>query len=485
MFFAIVERAQVGEFLGSRRLDRVRFSESAPIDDLRRLGSHSCALFWSIDPAGRRLMPDALVTEDGQEREWLAWLTSFAQVYRPFTAYCRILGARGFIRRMEGQRRRPDLEALEGAFVGLVLGEVLASDDAGARLREPLPASACFSMLGFAAAREKAIYGESFMRSDLTDRWEIVRKVTRQRDRPLPARHVQLVVDVLDLQQQVGLPAGVYELRRTVEEMLSTGGTLRSARMPLLGEALTEEGGTREARVARLELAVRRAIADRVVDADFALGYLASRVNPGTLVHAPLLVPALERYPAAMLWYGVCAGISDPNAILAAFGGLGRRVLRELYAPHELLSRTRCDLAWDELDMFLRERPHDPPEFTTASANQLSIELDPGIWTTVGWSRAKARRTDDRTTDDRAAAERAAAERAWLTEELGASLHRLAGVYNHLRHGSERERAEREREHAERNRRAAHDSGTGEDPQQPALPLGAPGSKPGRNKKRR
>ena len=46
----------------------------------------------------------------------------------------------------------------------------------------------------------------------------------------------------------------------------------------------------------------------------FMLGYLASRIAPGTIRHSSVLGQVAHRYPTAVIWYGFCAGFAEGDA---------------------------------------------------------------------------------------------------------------------------------------------------------------------------
>jgi len=60
-------------------------------------------------------------------------------------------------------------------------------------------------------------------------------------------------------------------------------------------------------------------------------------------------------------------------------------VLRDLLVVDELVGRPRSDIAAEELEMLLRSDRGD--EFPVTSLSQLSVELEPGVWTVVNCPR--------------------------------------------------------------------------------------------------
>lgn len=489
MFYAVVERARFSDVLTNG--ERLHFD---PLPTLLRPhrgveGLHplSCLCIYERRPATPTQLPDLLVTVDGHERDWLAWLSTFAQNHRPFTAFCRVMGLSDAARHFEATSpERPlSLRGVEGACVGLILGELLSSDEILARMRENLPAWVPASTLSQALVREIVLYGSALNGFELVDRWMRTRGLTRQRERLVDVGGVLEILAAIDVVSGRDARAPVHPgIVRVLDEISSDRprleGRPRSAEFfPLLAAfGIDPERDTREERVAKFEAAVG-AVRDRgTPEAGFLLGYLASRINPGTLLHAGLLAPALREHPSAMLWYGVCAGFAGPQSILGSFGGLGRRILRELYAPHGFLYRPTADLAIGELEVMLQDRPDDPPEFVAGSASHLSVELDAGITTTVSWSRNR-KRSDERLApaDLLRISEDVRRLRNAMVHDLGSAIEPLIRLYNRLDGERNREPeanrgAARHREPEAERVAVLLDRGGGRDGEQAALPLG-------------
>jgi hypothetical protein len=138
--------------------------------------------------------------------------------------------------------------------------------------------------------------------------------------------------------------------------------------------------GPREERVTMFERYVEMLLQGASRDpsfTEFICGYLLSLISPGTLEHTHLLIPSLERVPGALLWYGLCAGLERGSKISRHFGGLGRRMLRDLLRSETLLDLPTCDIAISELEV-LAAAP-DMLEFRRANQNSVVVELAPFI----------------------------------------------------------------------------------------------------------
>jgi hypothetical protein len=120
--------------------------------------------------------------------------------------------------------------------------------------------------------------------------------------------------------------------------------------------------------------------------ANFISGYLGSRIAPGELDHVGVVARTLKDAPSALLWFGLCSGLRSDGQVLTFAGGLGRRILRDLEQTDNALDRPRCDVAIGELEVLLnQEKPRT--DFRTESNGSLSVELIPGVTTTVRWPR--------------------------------------------------------------------------------------------------
>jgi hypothetical protein len=430
MFMQVVHRAQLGEVLSgrSRRLTSVIHPS-----DLPRLEAQSVAVIWSAEPSGQSDVPEVLVTAEGEERDWLAWLVNFMPTLRPFTAFCRVMSISTFLD-LFAAFRPPTLGKVDKGCVGLILGEVLSAEEV-LKLREPVTSSACASALSFALIREIAIHRNSVAhKSDLSSLWSSVRKITGQRERQLGADHVVAAAGVLEalVRGQASSLVNVRILEACRE--LAKHGEVTTASQPLspaFAKLAQQMSGTREERVTAFERALGTASGNRPQEEAFALGYLASRINPGTLTHATLLVPALQHHPSAMLWYGICAGLVPESGLLSELGGIGRRVLRDLMFTDEFVSRSRWDISAAELEILVGGERSD--DFPVTSPTQLSVELEPGVWTVVNWSsRARSRRLHDTGSQTE--------DRSWVASELEVAISRLIELHQRIHGGVPRER---------------------------------------------
>ncbi|HKO53520.1 MAG TPA: hypothetical protein VJV79_37685 [Polyangiaceae bacterium] len=435
MFVHVARRTQIAELLSGRAIPQRReflFDRATSIPPLDQL---SVAAIWSSDPYERAALPVLLVTADGQERDWLAWLVTFAPALRPFTAFCRIVGYTAFLQETESMRA-PALSGIDTASIGLILGELLMSSHETSSRRESPTASACASTLSFALIRDLAIHKRPvFEPNELPAQWSRIRKLTRQRERNTHATDVTLCAEVLRALSGGGsYPFAGSPIFAACHEILERGEVRAEA--PRFGQVFAAAAdamlGTREERVDIFE----RVLSAPVISGGppeeeaFSIGYLASRINPGTLVHAALVAPALQRYPAAMLWYGVCAGLVQNSNVLNELGSVGRRVERDLLVQDGLENRPRADIAASELEIFVTGERTD--DFPISSPSQLVVELAPAITTVVNWT--------SRTRSGKIGPGDRFEDRGWIAAELEGAISRLTDLRRRLRNTDQHER---------------------------------------------
>jgi hypothetical protein len=158
--------------------------------------------------------------------------------------------------------------------------------------------------------------------------------------------------------------------------------------------------GTREERVVAFSEFARQIEEKPATDKEltsFVLGYLVSRIAPGTIQHSAVLEPLVHRYPTAMLWYGFCAGVggtevNSRNSVgttrpILELPAIAKWIARDLLRAETILDVPTCDISFLELLSLSRSGGDDPLFGLTRTAQGTAIvELMPRIWTVVNVS---------------------------------------------------------------------------------------------------
>jgi len=336
-------------------------------------------------PQGEQL-PDAIIVRSHQMREFIAWITTVAGGYRPFTAFVRIVDQESAQRAIE--TKEPSLDKFENAVAGLIIAEALTL--AGAqRSVSGLSLLPCESTYSYSFSRALALGYVRDGDDPIAAPFVLARKLTRQPARRLDDELLSSTLKVLSglaANKTPGrVPAFIWE---TCQELQSEQEVKRS--WGLLAEAgflpqqvLGELRGPREHRVRAFERILDGPNRMDTMTSSFLAGLLADQIAPGSFEHVELLLPYLNQYPTALLWYGLCAGLHHDSELQQVGNCLGRRLVRDLLASDPITSRPKYDIALGELEVHLDRE--EPLEFRTASQNHIAVELLPGVPAYMKW----------------------------------------------------------------------------------------------------
>ena len=148
-------------------------------------------------------------------------------------------------------------------------------------------------------------------------------------------------------------------------------------------QPLAELRGPREQRVRAFERILKGPNRSDALTSSFLAVLLADQISPGSFEHVDLLLPYLNQFPTALIWYGLCAGLHPDSEVQQVGNCLGRRLVRDLLASDPILSRPKYDIAVSELEVHLDRE--EPLEFRTASQNHIAVELLPGVPAYMKW----------------------------------------------------------------------------------------------------
>ncbi|WP_140854924.1 hypothetical protein [Myxococcus xanthus] len=437
-YYRSISRSSLGEWIDGNEQGDTRSTK-----DLSELAAHHLGdktdliLVWPEKPTSG-LPPSLIVTANGGVTDFLAWAGSFLAQSRPITARCRVI-EQSVLRQPLGPWKPEADRSFRHMGIGLILGELLSTDPSIRRgRREVIPAVNLLSGLSFVCLRELCIHTGASLEG-LARRWTDLRKLTRQRERSLAPESILFASKIAGsiagrfpidaLSQKEREVAEFCRARRAVEP--------HGRRFALTGVPELESLGftadeTREVRLKKVETAIgqilKRGVGDQELDA-FAIGFMANAINPGALTFVDLIASLLDRWPSALLWYGLCAGLSPASNVANEASGIGARAWREVVRPDSLLAPPWADLSFEELDVFLSsDRPaEDYPLLSNAFA---CIELAPSIWTAMSWAGRRHTETSDAGTSSIREAWRIDVER-----EVGFLLGRAQDLLGHLSRG--------------------------------------------------
>lgn len=408
IYSCLVERRNFGDLLSVEGVAQLQLTTArGPQSLLEELSPRDQSLLavWSREPRKGALLPDLLVCQDGTESDWAAWITTFGAQIRPFSAFTRLMGRSAF-EDLPDEAPVPTLGHVGWPVAGLVLGEVLAASGLPDKALETMPANACESTLSFVIFRAAAMHQPFREWRQLLEGWEFVRQVTKQHARTIDSRAVArvcaTVIEAANLNDSRELfGPNDADLVRACREVTTSPESPPSSLslIPQFASIEKRMYGPREDRVvafSELVRSVERSPAAEGELVSFMLGYLASRIAPGTIQHSTVLQQVTRRYATALLWYGFCAGLGGTEArSRSASGGSrstvdlppsARRVARDLVRPEPIVATPTCDISF--LELFALSRTGGDPLAALIRTTQgtATIELVPGVQTIVNVS---------------------------------------------------------------------------------------------------
>ena len=352
-------------------------------------------LLWRKEE-GLRQLPEGIAVPHGEIEEFFAWTNTYLPSWSPITAFFRVVS------------EPSELEALfeevrsfgglcESAALGLTIGETVVQS--GARYAvEQLPYSGCIATFSFVAARGMR---HGIAVEDLANRWDVCRRATGQD--PLTVHIGELVGpwQVLeDVTRRIG-GQGVAVSSRGSRRMLGDAlceivkrGELGGAAwravtrgFPEVRETLVHMTDTQETRILAFERMLKKAVSGRrtrTLEASFLIGYIASLIAPGSLKHAHMLLPYLDRFPTAVMWLALFASIYRKSQLRMT--RLTHLVWKAIAENEDLLARPKCDIALAEF-CILKDAGFVGDNLQGSTRGRLVVELAPGVSTIVRWPR--------------------------------------------------------------------------------------------------
>ena len=399
-FYTHIDRRDFGDLLSEAGLSRLRIRNAPKMERLESPRDNALLAVWLSDPLKTRKLPEVLICQDETQNDWAAWLTTYAAKIRPFSANMRLM-TNSELQRGAKNLQVPELGELAWPAAGLILGEVLAASGLPDKSLETLSATAFASTLSFVVFRVAILYADFQDWGSLIQRWDSVREITKQRDRFIEGSSVARVCAIIMRALDINGTSGV--LGRNDEEVSEACRVLLNSPQRLPSQIFLSSGfksidqiihGSREDRVVAFEHFLKNASNLAEPNSEltaFMIGYLASRIAPGTIRHSSILNQVINQYPTALLWYGFCAGFSEDEDVMsnvgprrsADFPPIARRIIRELFRPEPLLGAPFCDIGYLELIALSRTIKTPLEGIIKTTQGSAIVELLPGVCTSV------------------------------------------------------------------------------------------------------
>jgi hypothetical protein len=153
-------------------------------------------LVWEEKPEFGTVLPDVICLEENLVQDFLAWVSTYLPLFRPFTSYCRILDFTTIDFYMTHQNNA-GFKNLEGPVIGAIIGETLSHyENQDIKRITPTSIMNTYSFVMANACAHGIINHKS---NPLRERWEKCYKLTNQYQRKLRIEEIERVWDVLIL----------------------------------------------------------------------------------------------------------------------------------------------------------------------------------------------------------------------------------------------------------------------------------------------
>jgi hypothetical protein len=402
MYIWSCEKRQFVDFLSSRKT--LNQADIKSIESLKGLSvrGESLLLIWKQSPKEFFLMPSAIVVAENNKQDFLAWVSTYFRHIRPFTAHCRILTEKtiGLLLQESEAKNLPDFRAVE---VGLIIAEGVAYS-AGFTNYNRLPLSAFSRTLSFVYSEGIHKYGNQFLQGKaiiehINEGWDKARRLSNQMPLSLDPLNIYNVWETVlcAVCGKCSLTNFTPDslLVEALQGVMADGKISQDVWKLLYGDSGRAESlvsamdGPREGRVKTIDAELRDLASAGGVERKyraFLAGYLASRIQPGSLDHFPVLLPALKQLPESFLWYGACSGLMPETTVNNYGNGLGWLMMRELGRPSCWLDSPDCDISLLEMETLFQSREDSKISLPTVVSGILKVEIFPLVSTNIKWS---------------------------------------------------------------------------------------------------
>lgn len=394
---ALTRKELVDLVIGARKIDDLNLGR---VTGIKPGGDQSLFYaYWQEQPIATLPLPNLLVASANSIADLLVALNASPIAPSPITALCRIL-TREDASDLFQESLLDTKQDISVAVLALTIAEavLLAEGRLVSRLVTP---AICKRTLSYAWGKGLSLKLPPRVMQDLPQRW-----AETYASLNVTSSHRALQSVVSDLLGPLGICAhlamGLKPPGTLGELAYSTFHRDAGQQQQIwlqLSTQLEEQwslhdiaAATREERGLYLQSALKLMPQSASVQRDERIAvcaFLATQVAPGSLEHLELL--KINGTPAMVLWYALFAALQAPLDIVTGLPGVGQRVLRELSAVSEPISRPTADIAFAELRV-LERIGIETLARRFGHVGEVEVELIPGVTSSFslhGRSRAR------------------------------------------------------------------------------------------------
>lgn len=344
-------------------------TEIRTLSKVGRLSSELC-LVWNERPNVEAVFPSIIIVGDGEKRDFLAWVSTYASFLRPLTGKTHVIEYENFLN-ITNRRIPKNKKHYLGSVIGLIAAEVnlnrqLKHEKSKITYRE------CLETLSFSLGNAlfSGVSTDEFAYTAVS--WNRVQKSSRRTGTAVENIKTFLepwgvLIDICNglssKTKQSDLWSEDQYIYKAVSEILNNG-SISSKTLNLLIEELSIPSsfithvfdGNRESRVIALEqliLFLGKSRYEHNNVASFIIGYLLNQLEPGTLEYLSLSHTLVAPKIQPILWYGLIAGLHPNTSVFEYASGMGWNMALKLGEQNGLLDPPTCDMDIEEFEMLL------------------------------------------------------------------------------------------------------------------------------------
>jgi len=359
---------------------------------------------WFKRPTIGSFLPDLIVVSENKIRDFLAWSSTYIPSLTPFTSFCRVLTP-PLTKMFLSSKKHYPLNRLEGACIGLILGETLTHFyNNNIKNINPL---AIKSSLSFILIKS-SIIGINEYSDFIVNRWLKACRLTKTDERVLSSERIleawKILMSLDDAVYSKEIKLTDYQtiINKACNDILKNGSISNNLWLNLtngideLKNANEKMKESIENRVNNFEdvsnLLLNQTINNKVTE--FLCGYLASQIEPGSMNHLDMIHSYIATFPSVILWYSICEGLYQNTKIHNYKNSLGWRVTRDLYLWLPDVGKPKSDISLDELEVIV-DVDNPNLNFLVENPAAIFVEIVPSIYSVFIWrDQFKNKKTD-------------------------------------------------------------------------------------------
>lgn len=320
----------------------------------------SSLICWKTDPSKEQLSPALIVIHDDEITNFLAAINSGTNAPSPFTAFSRVITATEAKLYSQVRRGKEVQKVLQG-LISLAFAEAIYYADGKIQPAELTPAI-CKRTLAYGWAKALANGVPVEHVQNFVDSWLETVSLTNSGARlDIMRQQKGLITELLNLASHLFHDArSSNPIASLCEALIDDESILIENSWDLLTRdwaqqfSLREFGAlTREERTALFQSSLNRLRTnlDLTGYSSAISAFLATQISPSSFEHVSMLH---SRGPQLTMWYMFMAGLQQPRGALGFNGGLGSRLLRDVYRVESLLDGPVADISLRELRVLAR-----------------------------------------------------------------------------------------------------------------------------------